>query len=234
MGRAINAIVEPEDIPVVRLRPASPCVALAGFLGHAQLGIDQCEFQTHQRARRRHVALPSGPAAKRSVVMYRSPVSGRITTIILPSSCGRPAIASAAWRAAPEDAPAMMPSVRASLRAVAKVSTSLTAMTSSTTARSSSSARKPTPMPGMRCSPGALPDSTAALAGSTATIGLGRQGLDHYGHRRSTPRTTRGRDVLDKRRDSSFRGIRAGRRHGYRCVLASAIRLERHTTSCRH
>jgi hypothetical protein len=30
MGRAINAIVEPEYIPVVRLRPASPCVALAG------------------------------------------------------------------------------------------------------------------------------------------------------------------------------------------------------------
>jgi hypothetical protein len=30
MGRAINAIVEPEDIPVVWLRPASPCVALAG------------------------------------------------------------------------------------------------------------------------------------------------------------------------------------------------------------
>lgn len=34
--------------------------------------------------------------------------------------------------------------------------------------------------------------------------------------------------------DVNVPGIRAGRRHGYRRVLASAIRLERHNTSCNH
>lgn len=76
MGRAINAIVEPEDIPVVRLRPASPCVALAGFLGHAQLGIDQREFQTHQRAREASCRAPVWIGTRREKVRRYVPLAG--------------------------------------------------------------------------------------------------------------------------------------------------------------
>jgi len=42
-----------------------------------------------------------------------------------------------------------------------------------------------------------LKGRSTAETDSNRRLRLGRQGLDHSGHRRSTPRTTRGRDVLD-------------------------------------
>src|SRR5512136_1544718 len=56
-------------------------------------------------------------ASKRSgMLKYRSPVSGSIATIILPSLSGRAATASAAYVAAPLEIPARIPSSFASLR----------------------------------------------------------------------------------------------------------------------
>src|ERR1700722_8559122 len=65
------------------------------------------------------------------VVMYLSPVSARITTVVFSAASSRPATARAAQIAAPEEAPARIPSSRASRRACENASSSVTASTSS-------------------------------------------------------------------------------------------------------
>ena len=61
-----------------------------------------------------------------SVLRYRSPVSGRITTMSLPSLSGLPATCKAAKAAAPEEMPTRIPSCRASRRAIPAASSSAT------------------------------------------------------------------------------------------------------------
>ena len=109
-----------------------------------------------------------GQTPKRPVERYRSPVSGKITTIVCPAEPGRAATSSAAWSAAPDEMPARIPSSRARRRAVANASSSVTCTTSSTTERFSTSGTKPAPIPWIRCGPGLPPERTGEPDGSTA------------------------------------------------------------------
>ena len=59
-------------------------------------------------------AIPSNSA----VDIYRSPASGRITTIVFPANPGSAASRAATATAAPLEMPAMMPSSRARRRAI--------------------------------------------------------------------------------------------------------------------
>jgi hypothetical protein len=68
---------------------------------------------------------------------------------------------------------------RARAGGASKASSSLTASTSSMIARFSTSGMKPAPMPWMRWLPGLPPESTAALAGSTATMRTPASSLEH-------------------------------------------------------
>ena len=93
-----------------------------------------------------------------------------MTAIRLPLASGRAAISSAPHSAAPQEIPHSTPSRRAARRAVSIASSSSTAITSSSSRRSSTGGTKPAPMPWILCGPGRPPDSTADVAGSTATI----------------------------------------------------------------
>ena len=73
------------------------------------------------------------------------------------------------YRSGGDETPASIPSSRASLRVQVNASSSVTAITSSRMERFSTPGINPTPMPGMRWFRAGLPESTAALAGSTAT-----------------------------------------------------------------
>ena len=70
---------------------------------------------------------------------------------------------------APAEIPASTPSCSAASRAVSSASSSPTETISSITARSSTAGTKPAPIPWILCGPGAPPESTGELAGSTAT-----------------------------------------------------------------
>ena len=60
---------------------------------------------------------------------YRSPESGRTTTMVFPAYSGFLASSPAAHRAAPEEMPTRMPSVRTISRPVARASWSVTRIT---------------------------------------------------------------------------------------------------------
>lgn len=65
------------------------------------------------------------------MLKYRSPVLGKITTIIFPPDSSRLAILIAAHTAAPDDIPQRIPSFFASLRDVSNASLFVTVITSS-------------------------------------------------------------------------------------------------------
>src|SRR2546428_13908080 len=110
-------------------RFCAPAVPRQGHLAHYRRafylmrgrGADETDLHPPCVELFRHVARPSGsgPAANRTVVMYHSPVSGRMTTIILPWCSGRQAIASTVRMAASDGESWMMRSVRARSGAVA-------------------------------------------------------------------------------------------------------------------
>ena len=83
---------------------------------------------------------------------------------------GRFAISSPAVKAAPEDIPTGMPSVRASRRALAIAASFDTLTTPSNRLGSMLAGMKPAPMPWMMCGPGAPPERTGLPSGSTANI----------------------------------------------------------------
>mmetsp|Transcript_21254 Transcript_21254/g.54124 ORF Transcript_21254/g.54124 Transcript_21254/m.54124 type:complete len:207 (+) Transcript_21254:352-972(+) len=91
-------------------------------------------------------------------------------TMVLPLFSGRAASCLAAQTDAPDEMPHMMPSVCASVFAVAMASSSDTCSTSSIMLRSALPGTKPAPMPWILCGPWCLPPvSTGLLTGSSAT-----------------------------------------------------------------
>ena len=87
------------------------------------------------------------------VERYRSPVSGKSTTISLPLFSGRFASSVAAHTAAPEDIPTSTPSLRAIAAPVLNASSFSTGIISSYIFVSSVSGTKPAPMPCILCGP---------------------------------------------------------------------------------
>ena len=92
-----------------------------------------------------------------------------MATMVLPSFSGSLDSLKAAANAAPEDIPTRRPSLAASNRDAFTASLSSTVKTESTTEASYVSGTKPAPMPWIPCFPGIPVDSTADVAGSTAT-----------------------------------------------------------------
>ena len=82
-----------------------------------------------------------------SVDKYLSPVSGKITTIVLPLFSGRLASSKPAKVAAAEEIPVKIPSSRANFNKVDPASSSFTGMTSSIRSNSNTSGTKPGPIP---------------------------------------------------------------------------------------
>ena len=89
--------------------------------------------------------------------------------MFLPSFSERFASSIAAQTAAPEDMPTSTPSVLPMSLPTANASSLATGIISSYTLVSSTSGTKPAPMPCILCAPATPVDSTAEVAGSTAT-----------------------------------------------------------------
>ena len=104
-----------------------------------------------------------------SILRYLSPVSGKITTMSLPSFSSLFANSNAAKVAAPDDIPARIPSSLASLSNVFAASSSDTCIISSINSVFKTSGMNPGPIPWILCGPGLPPERTGDVTGSTAT-----------------------------------------------------------------
>ena len=100
--------------------------------------------------------------------MYLSPLSGNKTTTVFPSFSLRDATSIAAFKAAPEEIPAEMPSVLINSLPVANASSFSTGMISSITFLSKMLGTKPAPIPWILCGPATPVERTALVFGSTA------------------------------------------------------------------
>ena len=108
--------------------------------------------------------------SNKAVDKYLSPVSGSKTTIFLPLFSGLLASSVPACIDAPADIPTNKPSVFATALDALNASSFSTGNISSTISKSNTLGTNPAPIPWILCGPGLLPESTADVAGSTATI----------------------------------------------------------------
>ena len=97
-------------------------------------------------------------------------MSGNKTTIFLPLFSGLLASSVAAWIDAPDDIPTNKPSAFATALDALKASSFSTGIISSTISKSKTLGTNPAPIPWILWGPGLWPESTADVAGSTATI----------------------------------------------------------------
>src|SRR5262249_43595977 len=104
----------------------------------------------------------------RSVERYLSPVDGMIATINLPLFSGRWPTLMAATTAAPEEIPQRIPSSLIRRLAMANASSLETCTTSSMSLVSTMLGMNPAPIPWILCGPGAPPERTGDVVGSTA------------------------------------------------------------------
>src|SRR5205085_4397596 len=107
-------------------------------------------------------------APYKSPARYLSPLSTATVTTVCPAPISR-ASCSAATTLSPVDVPANRPSCRANVHAIRRASASSIARVSLTSLRSNCGGTNPGATPSTPCRPGALPESTAAVAGSSAT-----------------------------------------------------------------